>query len=95
MIVDTFTGSTGNVPKTNNGNGFADYLLTNFSSFTATDTVQFHFVFNDANDGTENVFIAPLAVTPEPSSLLLAASGLFLLAFALYSSIRRRSVEKG
>jgi hypothetical protein len=91
VVVDTFTGSTGNVPATNNGNGFADYLLTNFSSFTATDTIQFHFVFNDANDGTEDVFIAPLAVTPEPSSVLLAASGLFLLAFPLYSSIRRRS----
>jgi hypothetical protein len=39
-----------------------------------------HFVFNDANDGTEDVFIAPLAATPERSSLLFAASGLFLLA---------------
>src|SRR5215467_10775743 len=57
VVVDTFTGSTGNVPATLNGNGFADYLLSNFSSFSATDTIQFHFVFNDANDGTENVFI--------------------------------------
>lgn len=98
VVVDTFTGSTGNVPKVNNGNGFADYLLNNFSSFTSTDTIQFHFVFNDANDGTENVFIAPLnplVITAEPSSLLLTASGLFLLAFPLYSSIRRTSVEKG
>src|SRR5262249_32008961 len=43
VVVDTFTGTTGNVPATNNGNGFADYLLSNFSSFTATDTIQFHF----------------------------------------------------
>jgi hypothetical protein len=57
VVVDTFTGSTGNVPAGNNGNGYADYVLTNFSSFLATDTIQFHFVFSDANDGTENVFI--------------------------------------
>ena len=60
-----------------------DYLLANFSSFLSTDTIQFHFVFTDANDGTENVFLigAPGTVTstPEPTSLALLGSGLLLI----------------
>ena len=82
-VVDTFTGSTGNVPAGNNGNGYADFLLSNFSTFAAGDTISFHFVFNDANDGTENVFLigGPASSVPEPISVALTGSGLLGLLF--------------
>jgi hypothetical protein len=84
-VVDTFTGSANNVAAGNNGNGYADYVLGNFSSFLSTDTIQFHFVFNDANDGTENVFLigAPgTATVPEPTTSMLFGSGLAALGLA-------------
>jgi len=82
-IVSSFSGTTGNVPAGNNGNGYADYLLSNFASFTAADMVSFHFVFDDANDGTENVFLigGPATATPEPISAALTGSGLVGLFF--------------
>jgi len=91
VVVDTFSfGGSGNVPAGNNGNGYADFLLSNFSSFTNADTIQFHFVFNNANDGTENVFVigAP-ATVPEPSSIATMGLGLLILGFASRKVLRK------
>jgi len=94
VVVDTFSfAGTGNVSAGNNGNGYADYLLGNFHSFALGDHIQFHFVFNNANDGTENVFLigapgTPTA-TPEPTTSMLFGSGLVALGLA-----RRRFWKK-
>jgi hypothetical protein len=77
-VVDS-TASAMSVPAGNNGNGYADYLLAGFSSFAAGDSITFHFVFSDANDGTENLFLiggTPTTPTPEPVTLALTGSGL-------------------
>jgi hypothetical protein len=78
LSTDTFSfAGTGNVPAGNNGNGYADYLISGFSSFGPTDKVQFHFVFNDANDGTENLFVIGTAGSiPEPATYAFVALGL-------------------
>jgi hypothetical protein len=96
-VVDTFLfAGTGNVPAGNNGNGYADFLLSNFSSFLSTDTIQFHFVFNDANDGTENVFLigAPgtPTPTPEPTNSMLLGSGLVALGVARQRFWKKKTV---
>ena len=90
VVVDTFSfAGTGNVPAGNNGTGYADYVLGNFHSFAPGDWMQFHFVFNNANDVAENVFLigvpatrgAPIA-TPEPANAMLIGSGLLILGLA-------------
>ena len=86
VVVDTYgPGTTGNVPAGNNGNGFADYILQNFSTFVGTDSIQFHLVFNDANSGTENVFViagTPVVTTAEPSTVITTLLGLVFLGMA-------------
>jgi PEP-CTERM motif len=87
VVVATFgtpgalTGTT--LVLTNNGNGFADALITGFVTPLATDTVSFRLSYVGANDGTEEFFLintaSPPPTVPEPGTILLLGSGLVAL----------------
>jgi hypothetical protein len=78
-----------------NGNGYADYTLTGFTSLAGLNgntTVTFHVTMPLVNDGREQFFLISnggSTATPEPISLALTGSG--LLGFLL---LRRRSAGR-
>jgi hypothetical protein len=102
VVIDFFTADT-LVPPTvggGNGNGYADYLITGFTSlagFNANSIVTFQAILSGLNDGREQFFLIesnPVpctvncepVVTPEPGTLLMFGTGLALLA----ARLRRR-----
>jgi len=81
VVTDTFASNVvGNVPSTNNGNGWADYVLTGFTAFNSAAQIQFHWILNDTDSGADNVFLIAgpvvIAAVPEPASFLLLGTGL-------------------
>jgi hypothetical protein len=84
----TYSG-TGNVPAGNNGNGYADWLLTGFSLtlLSATDIISFNVQMSDLSDGAEKFFL--VSAVPLPSSILMFLSAFGALGFLWY----RRSLS--
>lgn len=90
LMLDSYSPeSPASIPPTpggENGNGYADYILGNFSSLAAlaeTDTVQFHMIMPVANAGREQFFLLadPIEV-PEPITLSMVGTGLIALGLA-------------
>jgi hypothetical protein len=77
------------MPKQNNGNGFADYLITGFdlSGIDVGDRILFQASWDHATDGGESFYIVPIVSAAVPGPIVgagpvgLAAAGLFGLNF--------------
>ena len=73
-------------PGGNPGNGYADYLLGNFSSLAGlpgTATIQFHVIMPVVNAGREQFFLIPTVdQVPEPVTMSMLGIGLIALALA-------------
>ena len=89
-VLDTYNPDTPTpvppAPGGNPGNGYADYLLGNFSSLAGlpeTATVQFHVIMPVVNAGREQFFLIPAAAeVPEPVTMSMLGIGLMALALA-------------
>lgn len=105
ILVDSYSAPGGTlVPPTiggGNGNGYADYTFTNFTSLAGYDpsaTVRFRAAMSVVNDGREQFFIInledsedpedPPPSVPEPTSMALLGAG--LMAGAFFARHRRQ-----
>lgn len=104
VVVDVFNSPNTPVPPTaggGNGNGYADYLLTGFTSLSLlndTDEIQFRAVMPLVNDGREQFFLTAAPApppgedpVPEPATIALVGGGLLLVGW--YKRGRRTPAE--
>ena len=78
------------MPDLNNGNGFADYLLTGFdlSNVNIGDRLLFRASWSGASDGGESFYIVPVQV---PGPIVGAGiPGVIAACFGLFALQRRR-----
>jgi hypothetical protein len=67
------------IPDNHNGNGFSDAVLTGFS-LTSGAFYVFEAIVSNDTAGMDQFFLIPVAVTPEPGSILLLGTTLVGIA---------------